>query len=455
MQVNTAKTEIVVFSNSKATSSEHHDGWSLSNVPLKVCDQFKYLGFHLHATESFKFAAKAMHAAGLKALFALIQRCSALKISNPHIKLKLFDALVKPVLTYGAQLWGVAFPGPQNVLDSVSNLRHLDSDMERLQMMFLRRISGVKKSTHRLVLLNEMESQPLQMDFWRLVLNFWNRCISLPSDSLLRLAFLENVGLARSGAKCWSGTVIQSLDGVGVRSVHDGLPLQLCVDEIMKSWKANVLIQPLLGLAKCNPRQHDSRDVKLCTYSAWFAHPAKPSPHLRKNIAAPLHHVLMRFRMSSHSLHVESGRSVSHGERLPRAERACPLCVHKYAEEEVCKCMEDELHFCFQCPAYDQLRLKYRRIFSKFLVPGLDATDLHGFFNQPDQRSVARFLHDALTLRSEFMLLPAQAKAKSVIVGVDWQLDNFSDDDIDDVANDEDEIDSGDDADDDICTDDD
>jgi len=318
--------------------------------------------------------------------------------------------------------------------------------------MFLRRISGVKKSTHRLVLLNEMESQPLQMDFWHLVLNFWNRCISLPSDSLLRIAFLENVALARSGAKCWSRTVIQTLDGVAVRSIHEGQPLQLCADEIMNSWKANVLTQPLLDLARCSPRHHGSGHVKLCTYSAWFAHPAKPSPHLRKSMAVPLHHILMRFRMSSHSLHVESGRTVSHGERLPRAQRSCPLCVHRYALDEVHKCMEDELHFCFQCPAYDELRLKYRRIFSKFLVPGSNTSDLHGFINQPDQRSVARFLNDAFSVRSEFMLLTAQAKAKSVVIGVDWQLDNFSDDDVDDVANDEDEVDSGDDVDDDMCT---
>ena len=56
---------------------------------------------------------------------------------------------------------------------------------------------------------------------------------------------------------------------------------------------------------------------------------------------------LCKFRVSAHTLKIESGRR----NNIPRAQRICEMCegVH----------VEDEFHFLLVCPLYNDLRQKY------------------------------------------------------------------------------------------------
>ena len=56
---------------------------------------------------------------------------------------------------------------------------------------------------------------------------------------------------------------------------------------------------------------------------------------------------LCKFRVSNHSLHIESGRI----QKLPRANRLCVLCELNQ--------VETEFHFCLVCPLYCNLREKF------------------------------------------------------------------------------------------------
>jgi hypothetical protein len=52
-----------------------------------------------------KIAMEHLAAAGKRAVFALRRRCANLKINDPTIICQLFDALVKPVISYACELW--------------------------------------------------------------------------------------------------------------------------------------------------------------------------------------------------------------------------------------------------------------------------------------------------------------------------------------------------------------
>ena len=58
-------------------------------------------------------------------------------------------------------------------------------------------------------------------------------------------------------------------------------------------------------------------------------------------------HVYAQFRSGVHMLELERGRYTG----VPRHQRLCKLC----ARNEV----ENELHFMFNCPVYDDLRVIY------------------------------------------------------------------------------------------------
>jgi hypothetical protein len=50
-------------------------------------------------------AIQRLAMSGKKAVFALRRRCAELHIFDPALQCQLFDTLVKPVLSYGCEIW--------------------------------------------------------------------------------------------------------------------------------------------------------------------------------------------------------------------------------------------------------------------------------------------------------------------------------------------------------------
>ena len=69
-----------------------------------------------------------------------------------------------------------------------------------------------------------------------------------------------------------------------------------------------------------------------------------PSPYLALTRKNPSRKALVRFRISSHQLRIETGRY----ENIPRNERICHFCTSNK--------IEDENHFLLDCKAYSQIR---------------------------------------------------------------------------------------------------
>ena len=69
-----------------------------------------------------------------------------------------------------------------------------------------------------------------------------------------------------------------------------------------------------------------------------------PSPYLVLTRKNPSRKALVRFRISSHQLRIETGRY----EKIPRDERICYFCTGNKTE--------DENHFLLDCKAYSQIR---------------------------------------------------------------------------------------------------
>ena len=72
-----------------------------------------------------------------------------------------------------------------------------------------------------------------------------------------------------------------------------------------------------------------------------------PSPYLVLTRKNPSRKALVRFRISSHQLRIETGRY----EKIPRDERICYFCTGNK--------IKDENHFLLDCKAYSQIRDKF------------------------------------------------------------------------------------------------
>jgi hypothetical protein len=94
--MNVKKTKVVVFEARKFVCQ----AFQYEGKTIEQLNSFKYLGVELHGTKGMQTAIQQLAMSGKKAIFALQRRCAELRIFDPALQCQLFDALVKPVLSY-------------------------------------------------------------------------------------------------------------------------------------------------------------------------------------------------------------------------------------------------------------------------------------------------------------------------------------------------------------------
>ena len=105
-------------------------------------------------------------------MFALLKRIKSLSLP-PDIALKLFDTLVKPVVLYGAEVWGC-----ENC-DIVN----------KVKLRFCKYILHVHKSTCSNMAYGELGETPLHIDNKCKMILYWARLITSKENKLSKIIY--------------------------------------------------------------------------------------------------------------------------------------------------------------------------------------------------------------------------------------------------------------------------
>jgi hypothetical protein len=427
MEVNVAKTEIVVFRHPDVEVSEQWQ-WHFNGSVIQRSTEFRYLGIVFHETDGVQGAISSLASAAQRAMWAMISRFKVANITDISTKLSMFSSLVLPIMEYCGEVWGPSLLRLAKGLDKV-----WENPLQKVQNMFLRELGHLRKTVSTTILHREMCKEPVAKGWLRATLHLWDRLRLEPKDGLLGTAVRESIKLSQSSQeayrKTWAGQFFSMLDkllvsrdvsgriGVFVRS--HGLDLtrpeteelfKLDHEAVWDAW-GFVLKEPWELVEGVNPRTDTVEKVKLATYSWCFAtpevpkeeqeptYPAEMPKYIRHTGGIPFEHVkqLMRFRTGAHHLAIETGRWQR--PQVPRDERLCVRCtLHG---------VEDEMHILFECPAYQHIRSKYgRKLFSRFgrnmpsaiRVLTQEPGKVPEFMNQ-EPRHVARFVAECLLTR--------------------------------------------------------
>lgn len=338
LTVNVEKTKAVIYRAVRAPVCSNpnlmYDGKSIEFV-----DSFKYLGIDLHCTQSFSDAGLPRKESGQRALPAMLRRCRELGIDDPLLQVKLFDALVQPVMMYAVEFWGAG-----GVLKG-----ELAGDL--VHRTFLRGVLGVRSGTPSMAVLAEAGRYPLRVFAAEMLLKYWNRLVRMEDDRLVKRAFVVSAALAgatpcRSRHKSWAGQAAAVLESLG-------LPCNLAAPAVVDV-KKGVSTLHSVYLSSVT----DSESSKVQQYLR-MRHEVVPETY---RMAAYLQAVggwrqrkrLAQLRTGSHWLAVESGRR--EGAALPRHQRVCQRCN----SGEV----DDEAHMVFRCAALSVQRREHASLFT-------------------------------------------------------------------------------------------
>ena len=319
IMVNTDKTKAMLFK-----SSNRPESFDIfyDNVRLENVDSFIYLGVCLSSNGSFHKAQKHLFEQASKALYSLnsvFDKCH-MCIED---KLKLFDALVLPILNYSCEVWGF----------------HSSQEIEKVHLKFLKQILGVRQQTCNMAVYGELGRVPLIVIRKVRILKFWFKILSDPYTLLYKVykQQVQDVNNNRN-MKCWSSYIMSLLNELGFSYLWNdqalsrsqlNMVIQRIYDHFFQEYYASYDISSKMDVFKTI-----TKHFKLEKYISCI--------DIEKHRVA-----LSRLRCSAHKLMIEEGRYRG----VERNERVCPLCTMNV--------VEDEYHFRLVCPMYRELRKKY------------------------------------------------------------------------------------------------
>ena len=321
LKINTNKTKAMIFEKGRRS---HHDFYIYNSV-IELVDSFKYLGITLFKNVNWYRTQKCIAQHASFTLFNLFTIFKNIELPISH-KIKLFDTLVLPILNFGSEIFGM----------------HKGTDIELIHTKFLRFILGVKKSTNLSALYGELGRIPLAIFRKINMIKYWMKILQQDGSSLLKQVYImlkQDSDLNNNyNGNNWASQIKNILQQHGFEYVwwqqsDIDIPFhyirQRIVDTYQQSWYSEI--------------NNSSRLESYCV----FKHDFELEKYLTLNIDQKYKLALTRFRTSSHSLFIETGRY----ENIPQEQRICQSCnMNK---------IENEFHFLLVCPKYRELRQKY------------------------------------------------------------------------------------------------
>lgn len=338
LKINTEKTQIIVFCR---TTPKINTLFKCGDDIIKVTDQYKYLGVIFNQTGNFTMAQTHLSKQGNKAAHSL--RKTFLNANTQiNTMLHLFDTLVDPIITYGADIW---FPymfmknKNKNNIDTFFEIcMSSECPHEMIHIRFCRFLLGVHKKAMWIPVLGELGRFPLGLRMLSKAISYWAHILETKKDSCVRKIY--DSMLQNSSENSWAQFIQQSLNTLGFNHVwHNQSTLN--VHKLQHALQEKLQSEYVKYWSKTKMKGCS----RLKFYST-FNNTYEIQPYLVKITNVKERNALSKLRTSTHSLRIETGRHNS----IPRQNRLCNECND----------IEDEYHFLNECQKLHNLRNRFK-----------------------------------------------------------------------------------------------
>ena len=156
LTVNLDKTKVMIFNNCGKSLNNYSFKYGVNK--LNNVKSYKYLGMTLNPYGNFSLAREELKKVGLKARYKLWKEVGD-NLTENIMQIKLFNALISPILLYGSEIWGV---------DQIEK-----DPAELVQIKFLKWLLGVNKYCNNNACRAETGKFPIKIETQYRNFQFW------------------------------------------------------------------------------------------------------------------------------------------------------------------------------------------------------------------------------------------------------------------------------------------
>ena len=408
LQVNISKTAVLVF-NKSGRQLKESTGFKYGEINVPSASTYCYLGITVTLSGSLSKTTEELRKKGLRAYFALKSLIDINELSSSSI-IKLFDALILPVVSYGGPVWTF---NTMFIKEIISNrcetqptecLKRIATDpIERLHIKFLKWNLGLHKKASNIFCWGDTGRCPLVQKISKQAVDFFERLSTLSyskTDCLARHAFDEQKKLKLSWYSNMSALISLSqstlVDNPNNRMATGSTIRETLQNKFQSTWRSAALNSTKLQFY-----------MKVKGDFSFEEYLNIKNRDVRRSLA--------QLRSSSHRLNIETARYVESNTKVKSGKhnnkvysnkewnRSCKLCCGNevellqqlpFAEKPI---IEDEQHILASCPAYHHLRLQLDDHIKSTIVAWDER--LPSLFEEPSMAPFGLYVHKIFQLR--------------------------------------------------------
>ena len=184
LDLNVSKTKILIFNKA---GKRIKDTLYYSDECLESVQHYRYLGVYFSASGTFNYGQNDIFNKARKATFKVTKIITS---AEPSVRtsLHLYDHLIKPILLYGSEIWGVFKTNSKACKKDESFLFpsiYKNSFADKSHVSFLKYTLGVNKYSSNLAALSETGRLPMYFSVIISIVKYLHR-LENSSDGILR-----------------------------------------------------------------------------------------------------------------------------------------------------------------------------------------------------------------------------------------------------------------------------
>ena len=325
LRVNVDKSKMMVFRNGGYL--KRTEKWWFNNDRLAVNTYYSYLGLVFSSRLCWSKCVDNHAHKALRVISFIRQMFKNFNFIDLSTASKIFDVKIKPMLLYGAEIWGTK--------------RH--ACIEYAQIKFYKNFLGIGKTTENCFILKEVGRYPLWIETHIRAVKYWCKLLYLEEYRYPKKCYIQQLRHAESGRNNWASELRSIIMNTGFAFV----------------WHAQQVGDVKTFLAEFKNRLisigYQEMDATICSSYSYYLeyHPYNEAAYYTQFITS-----LSRRR----TLALVRTRSLPIANNLAR--------IKIYNDNKCQRCdmdtIDDEIHFFFICPSLSTLRTKY---FPSILCP--------------------------------------------------------------------------------------